>query len=203
MHDVVRVRRLHRPGQRFHEGGRLAGGRACRTASAFRLPPATILQAEEGQAVVFADLVDLHDVGMLQAGDRLGLGAEARRSPARRGRRPGSSSRHQALSSAGPCRRRPCRPGPVPPEARSRGLARGPPCCSPGVYSRWTKERGSRRRRQIVDNLRIDGPVIVVILGTDKPCANRTCGGAGCIGRLPVVSPLASDDGGHLGCPPA
>ena len=28
-------------------------------------------------AVVFADLEDLHDVRMLQAGDRLGLGAEA------------------------------------------------------------------------------------------------------------------------------
>ena len=35
------------------------------------------LQREERQAVVLADLVDLHDVGMLQAGDGLGLGAEA------------------------------------------------------------------------------------------------------------------------------
>ena len=36
-----------------------------------------VFQGEERQAVVLADLVDLDDVGMLQAGDGLGLGAEA------------------------------------------------------------------------------------------------------------------------------
>ena len=35
------------------------------------------LQGEEGRALVLADLVDLHDVGVLQAGDGLGLDAEA------------------------------------------------------------------------------------------------------------------------------
>ena len=42
-----------------------------------RLPPSTILQLEEGQAVGLADVVDLHDVGVLQAGDGLRLGQEA------------------------------------------------------------------------------------------------------------------------------
>ena len=51
------------------------------------------LQREEGQAVVLADLEDLHDVGVLQAGDGLRLGAEAGQvGRRRRGRRPGSSS---------------------------------------------------------------------------------------------------------------
>ena len=50
------------------------------------------LQGEEGPAVVLADLVDLHDVGVLQAGDGLGLGAEAGQfARRRRARRPGSS----------------------------------------------------------------------------------------------------------------
>ncbi len=42
-----------------------------------RLPPSTILQLEEGQAVGLADVVDLHDVGVLQPGDGLRLGQEA------------------------------------------------------------------------------------------------------------------------------
>ena len=50
------------------------------------------LQREERQALVLADLVDLHDVRVLQPGDRLGLGAEAGQlARRRRGRRPGSS----------------------------------------------------------------------------------------------------------------
>ena len=58
-----------------------------------RLPPSHVLQREERQAVVLADLVDLHDVRVLQPGDRLRLGAEAGSwSRPRRGCRPGSSS---------------------------------------------------------------------------------------------------------------
>jgi hypothetical protein len=36
-----------------------------------------VFQREEGEACVLADLEDLHDVGMLQTGDRLRLDAEA------------------------------------------------------------------------------------------------------------------------------
>ncbi len=50
------------------------------------------LQREERPAVVLADLVDLHDVGVLQPGDGLGLGAEAGQvGLAGVARRPGSS----------------------------------------------------------------------------------------------------------------
>ena len=37
----------------------------------------TEFHGEEGQALVFADLVDLHDVGVLQLGNGLALGLEA------------------------------------------------------------------------------------------------------------------------------
>ena len=63
-----------------------------RPAGSARLPPGTSFMREVGLAVVLADLVDRHDVGMLEQGDRLGLVPEpcaARRR--RRELRPGSS----------------------------------------------------------------------------------------------------------------
>ena len=53
------------------------GGQGVPSSRRSRLPPSTILQREERQAVGLADVVDLHDVGVLQAGDGLGLGQEA------------------------------------------------------------------------------------------------------------------------------
>ncbi len=51
-----------------------------------------VFQHQVGPAVVLAHLVDLHDVRMLQPGDRAGLGAEpARDDRGPRGRRRGSS----------------------------------------------------------------------------------------------------------------
>jgi hypothetical protein len=65
------------PGQRLDQLGGLVGqpGRAVEPAG--EAAALDKLQGEEGQAVVLANLVDLHDVGVLQAGDRLGLGLEA------------------------------------------------------------------------------------------------------------------------------
>ena len=54
-----------------------AAARGCRRAARSRLPPADVLQLEEGQAVGLADVVDLDDVGVLELGDGLGLGQEA------------------------------------------------------------------------------------------------------------------------------
>ncbi len=59
------------------EAGGLAGGQRCAVQPLRQAAAGAVFQREEGQAVVFADLVDLDDVGMLQAGDRFGLGPEA------------------------------------------------------------------------------------------------------------------------------
>ena len=74
-------------------------------------------------ALVLADLVDRHDVGMVEIGGRLGLGAEAL-DVARRGER----AAEDHLESDDPIERRlpglvddcPCRRGRFPPAARSR-----------------------------------------------------------------------------------
>ena len=42
-----------------------------------RLPPSTYSSSKIGQAVGLADVVDLHDIGVLQPGDGLSLGQEA------------------------------------------------------------------------------------------------------------------------------
>src|SRR5262249_61441143 len=66
------------PGQRLDQPGRLGHrkrlpGQALRQAAAF-----DVLQREDRYAVVLADLVDLYDVRVVQAGDRLGFRLEAR-----------------------------------------------------------------------------------------------------------------------------
>ena len=53
------------------------GGSGVPSSFLSRLPPSTELQREERPALVLADLVDLDDVRVLQAGDRLGLRPEA------------------------------------------------------------------------------------------------------------------------------
>ncbi len=77
MNDALPVGHVHGPHQELDEPGRFVGGlrfarQAPRQAAAF-----DELQREEGQAVVFADLEDLHHVGVLQARQRGRLGAEA------------------------------------------------------------------------------------------------------------------------------
>ena len=65
--------------------------RACRRASV-QAAALDVLQLEERQAVGLADVVDLDDVGVLQPGDRLGLGQEADRCFGPAWAPPGSSS---------------------------------------------------------------------------------------------------------------
>ena len=108
---------VHGPRQRLDQPRRLRGGSGVPSSLLVQAAAVAELQREDGHAVVLADLVDLDDVGMLQAGDglRLGAGSGPAR-PRRRGRRPGSSSGRPGGSagSAGPCRRRPCRPAQLP-----------------------------------------------------------------------------------------
>ena len=91
--DAAPVGGVDGAGQRLDQRG-APGAAAAASPRSFwaRLPPLDEFQREERPAVVLADLVDLHDVGVLQAGDGLGLGPEA--GAARRAgvaRRPGSS----------------------------------------------------------------------------------------------------------------
>ena len=77
MHHAALVGEVHGPGQDLDElgGGKrrlgFAGELACQAAAI------DIFQREKGPAVDFADLVNLHDIGMLQTGRRLGLELEA------------------------------------------------------------------------------------------------------------------------------
>ncbi len=73
---AVLVGDVHRPGQDLGDPGRLAdrlrlAGDLPRQAAAGQ-----VLEREVGQAIVLADLENPHDVGVLDRGDRLGLGFE-------------------------------------------------------------------------------------------------------------------------------
>jgi hypothetical protein len=76
MHDAALMRVVHRSSKRLDQ----LDGHCRRQRRAVELvgetAAATELQGEEGQAVVLANLVDLHDVRMLQARHRFRLGAE-------------------------------------------------------------------------------------------------------------------------------
>ena len=76
MDDAMLVREVHGVRQRLHERGRLQ--HRLRLSPHLPIQAAAIdkLKRKERLAVVAADFVDLHDVRMLQASDRLGLGAE-------------------------------------------------------------------------------------------------------------------------------
>jgi hypothetical protein len=75
-HPLV-MRRLHRPRQRLDQPGRLRRRQRCAVQLPVQRAARAQFQREEGPTVVFADLVDLHDVGMGQPGDGLGLVAKA------------------------------------------------------------------------------------------------------------------------------
>ena len=78
MDDAAAVGVFHAVGQRSHQPGRLA--RRLRRAVDLlgQAAAGDVFEREEGLAVVFADLVDLDDVGMLQLGHGHGLAAEPR-----------------------------------------------------------------------------------------------------------------------------
>ncbi len=77
MENVLLMGVVHGPSQGLDQGGGLAGRQGCAVEAVGQTAAVDELEGEEGQAVLLADLVDLHDVGMLQAGHRLGLGLEA------------------------------------------------------------------------------------------------------------------------------
>ena len=119
-----------------------------------RLPPSTNSIVKYGRPVLVADVVDLHDVGVAQAGDRLGLPEEPL--PLLRA---GVGAGQEHLEGDGavesqvsrPGRRPPCRRGRAPPPPRSRGSAadaqRAALRRGVGPPDEWTPARETRRRR--------------------------------------------------------
>ena len=77
MDDSVLVGKVHGTGDGFEKPGR----DRCRLRLAVeqfgQAPPLDKLQRQERAAFVFADFVNLNDIGMLEAGDGLGFGAES------------------------------------------------------------------------------------------------------------------------------
>jgi hypothetical protein len=71
------MRRLHGFGQRDHQGGGLAGRLGYTRQSLGQASPRDELHGEVGPAVLFAHVVDLHDVRMPQVGHRFRLALEA------------------------------------------------------------------------------------------------------------------------------
>ena len=76
MHDAGLVGGMDRPRQRDHQFRRLASrlGRAGQPVG--EAAPFQQLQRDKGKAGGLADVVDLHDIGMMQPGDRFRLAPE-------------------------------------------------------------------------------------------------------------------------------
>ena len=77
MHDAALVRRVDGVGQRRHQGSRLASRLRNPLDLLGQVAALDQLHREVGPAVHVADVIDLHDVGVAQAGDRLRLAQEA------------------------------------------------------------------------------------------------------------------------------
>jgi hypothetical protein len=77
MDDAAFVGVLDRLGQGLSELGGRPRGKGSANQSASQAAPVHVFQGEIGVAVVTTDLMDLDDIGMLEAGDGLGFGAEA------------------------------------------------------------------------------------------------------------------------------
>ena len=76
MDDAGLVRRVHGRGQRGHQLGRRAARLGRPLEAVGEAPPLEQLERDEGAAVGLAEVVDLDDVGMAEAGDGLGLDQE-------------------------------------------------------------------------------------------------------------------------------
>src|SRR5262249_5051347 len=74
---VLFVSEVHRPGQGFHHLGRRAGWLRVAIDEPVERAAVHELEGEIRKPLVLADLVDLHDVGVLQWGEGAGLLAEA------------------------------------------------------------------------------------------------------------------------------
>ena len=78
MDDAALVGGVHGPGQHLRLPGRLGNRLRFPLELLVEAAPIHELQREEGLPVALAHFVNLDDVGVLQAGDGLGLGAETR-----------------------------------------------------------------------------------------------------------------------------
>ena len=74
MDDVRLMGDVHGPGQAAHHLGRVAGRQRPTVQLLRQAAPLAIFEGKVGQTVVLADLVDLHDVRMMEPGHGLGLG---------------------------------------------------------------------------------------------------------------------------------
>src|SRR5262245_30048667 len=79
MEDAAVVRMLNAAGQAFDKSGGLAHRRQAGAQLAREVAAGDILEREKRPALVLADLVDLHDVRVLEASDGFGLAAKARK----------------------------------------------------------------------------------------------------------------------------
>jgi hypothetical protein len=75
--DAALVGVVDRPRQHPNQPGRVAGGEGPTRQRLLQGAALDQLQGQVGHAALLADLVDLHDVGVLQAGDGLPLEPEA------------------------------------------------------------------------------------------------------------------------------
>src|SRR5262249_31834932 len=75
--DAALVGGLHRPSQLFDELGRSLGGQGPAAELVGQSAALDEFQATVGAAVLPAHLINLHDVGVVQLGDRFGLDLEA------------------------------------------------------------------------------------------------------------------------------
>ena len=78
MNDAALVRVVHRLGQASHQPGGFGGGLRQTPQRFPQVAAVHELQRKKGATVGLADLVDLHDVGMVQPGDGRRLDPEAR-----------------------------------------------------------------------------------------------------------------------------
>ena len=76
MDQAVLVYHVHGPGQRFHQFGRPANGLRLAIDLVRQAGAVNEFQGEIRQIVLFADIIDLHDMRMLQPGNGFGFRVE-------------------------------------------------------------------------------------------------------------------------------
>ena len=119
--DPALVGEVHGPGERLDQAGARGSCSVSASRRSSRLPRR--IRGPGTHPLVFADLVDLDDVRVLEPGGGLGLGLEPRRGTGVRvGVGPEDLERNQRLRlPARPDRPSPCRRGPAHPGCGTRG----------------------------------------------------------------------------------
>ena len=112
MNDVFAVRGIERVGDFDGEAEQDIHFQRAAGDAMLESQAVEVLHGDEGLAVLFADVVDGADVGMIQGGSRFGLAAKALQGltdPGRRLREGISGRRSDRAGCLRPCRPRPCR----------------------------------------------------------------------------------------------